>query len=260
MDDVSLQLRRLRQQAYAASRRREQLTGLSHWTLQTALLICLITNYDFSAGAEWLFQKRRRGTPLPEESDPAQVVRSLENVFLEADVEHLADLVDDSSPLNGSARTVRSTAQQFVRGFRLAQWVRQRNLQGAVVPTRSLIHRLSDPTPGSEIAPPLFSASSSGRVWASRWRQKFGAKHMALKVQDTLPLESLRQKVLFNFFGWFLCDFVVPDLGTIFGPRFWNPFHILVAWSLNRVHKMVPKTGTRLVNVFRFFGTHLVTK
>lgn len=81
MDDLSRRLRRFRQQAYVASKRRESLTGLSHWTLQTALLTCVTLNYDFSAGAEWLFQKRRRGTPMEDATTYAQVVEMLKDGF-----------------------------------------------------------------------------------------------------------------------------------------------------------------------------------
>ena len=57
MDETRRELRRLQQRAQKQARRRDDTTGLSQWVLQTALLIALLTNYDFSAGAEWLSQK-----------------------------------------------------------------------------------------------------------------------------------------------------------------------------------------------------------
>jgi len=198
MEDEILQLRRLRQQVYVSAKRREKNTNLSQWTLQTALLVALLLNYDFAAGAEWLHQRRRRGTQLPDGSCPEQTASSLEDFFLNCDVDELALWCDaEHSPLS---RTVRKTASAFVHGHRLAQWVRQRNVQGAAVPVQTLVNKYnmgigSDASGLSSVLPAPPSMFSSGRMWARRWRLKYGARHAAVKVEARLPVESLRQKV-----------------------------------------------------------------
>ena len=90
MDDASRQLQRLRQRAYVSRKRRDKTTNLSYWTLQTALCIVLVLGYDFAAGADWLQQRRRRGTPLSADTSHAEVVELLEEVFLAADVDEVA--------------------------------------------------------------------------------------------------------------------------------------------------------------------------
>ncbi len=51
MESTSSELRRLKKRAYMQERRRDQTSSLTPWCLQTALLIPLLLNYDFSAGA-----------------------------------------------------------------------------------------------------------------------------------------------------------------------------------------------------------------
>lgn len=236
MEGEILHLRRLRQQVYVSAKRRETNTNLSQWTLQTALLVALLLNYDFAAGAEWLHQRRRRGTQLAEGSCPEQTASSLEDYFLESEVDELALWCDaEHSPLS---RTVWKTACEFVQGHRLAQWVRQRNVQGAAVPVQTLVTKYnmavgSDASGLSSVLPAPPPMFSSGRMWARRWRLKYGGRHAAVKVEDRLPVESLRQKVhtffsnagasLSRFWVRFRADFEsqfwVPKLVPIFGTR-----------------------------------------
>jgi hypothetical protein len=203
MEDVRQELRRLRQRSWAQAQRREPLTGLSHWCLQTALLISTTLNYDFSAGADWLLLPRRRGLAVPTGMDKQRAVAELEQFFLGVDVDVLAtwsDVQNNPLPL-----TVRNEADAFIRSHGLAVWIRGRNLAGAVVPTAAVIERYNSlaevAVPG---AMPRIAAAlpilSAGRSWATRWRQKHGAKHMGMRTEDPMPVDEIRAKAA-DFFA-----------------------------------------------------------
>ena len=81
MEELRADIRRLRQRMAAKARRRDSRSNLSQWTLQTALLIALALNYDFTAAAEWLVQKKRRGTQLAEDSEPKQIIQMVGDAF-----------------------------------------------------------------------------------------------------------------------------------------------------------------------------------
>ena len=232
MEQLRKKLRRLQARQLMQQRRRDEKTNLSQFTLQTALLISLVLGYDFSAGAAWLQVRRRRGTPLAEGLHPAQVSAMLEDAFLDADVHELAAWTDpDHCPLSISVRT---TAANYVRGRRLAEWVREQNTsRGAVVPSRVLVHRYNSSPCAAVVGLAPFSAastaSSSGRVWASRWRATFGGKHMRLRLQDPVSLEERRSKVWRNVMFVFMAPAAQtgnlgPQFGRSFGPHFGSVF------------------------------------
>lgn len=81
MEAVQADVRRLQTRQHMKRRRRDARTNLSHWTLQTAMLISLILVCDFSAAAEWLQRKKRRGSPLSEGMERQDVIAMLEDVF-----------------------------------------------------------------------------------------------------------------------------------------------------------------------------------
>ena len=58
-------------------------------------------------------------------------------------------------------------------------------------------------------------SSSTGIVWALRWKRKHGAKHAAFPTGTPLPLEALRQKVCAPQFF----NFCVTILGTKIGTQ-----------------------------------------
>lgn len=235
MADIQRDIQRLRQNLYVRRRRRDARTDLSQWTLQTAMLFALVLNYDFSAGAEWLQQKRRRGTPVADGVQPAQLTTMLEDVFLDSDEQELALWTDpESCPLQA---TVIRTADSFVRGFRLVQWVRQKNfVNGVAVPSRVLAERYNayaaDPSSGLLAAAEVPSmAFSAGRNWAARWRETFGGKHMGLRVEDPVSLDERRCKVRDTGQHWGRydvaraskkCQKSVPQNGAKFWTLFWG--------------------------------------
>jgi len=200
MEQLRKELHKLRSQQYMRNRRRDAQTNLSSFTMQTALLICVILDYDFAAGAAWLLLRSRRGTALADGVDSSQARALLEDQFLKMDVHVVASWTGPvDSPLTS---IVKKTAATFARGHRLAEWVRQKNTQGAVVPSRALLEQYNAGVDATLDALAPFSGISSttahARVWACRWRRGFGAKHARLRFQAPEPLEETRLKVRRN--------------------------------------------------------------
>ena len=91
----------------------------------------------------------------------------LEDCFLAADVDQLALWQDPANSLVSAP--VKKIADGFIRGFRLAAWVRQCDLQGSAMPVASLTNKFNSSCssggqplwPTRAVAMPCFS---SGRV------------------------------------------------------------------------------------------------
>jgi hypothetical protein len=201
------------------------------------MLISLILVCGFSAAAEWLQLKKRRGSPLSERMERQDVIAMLEHFFLETDVKVLAawaDAEDLSLP-----QTVRKTAEQFSRGFLLAQWVgKQNESPGCAVPSQLLVEKCNASSGAFPALGPVTSTTlSSGRSWATRWRADFGGKHGKPPMEEPVPLEERRSKAMRHNlrFGPLsvsrltsICDPRGPKIKQIFGPKmgsiFWTLF------------------------------------
>ena len=247
MEQLRKDVRRLQKRSHMQQKRRAEGTSLSHFTLQTAMLIALLLQYDFSAAAVWLQTRRRRGTQLPEGLTETEVVQMVKNVFLAADVQELATWTDaESRPLSDS---VRKAAADFARGHRLAKWVREQNYsRGVAVPTQLLVKEYNQLVRNSAVGPwgatEVSVARSYGRVWASRWRAKFGGRHMRLRLEEPVGLEERRSKAAQKCcFSTFLGTISGPKNGAALCPQFLgqdprNRLFSKESWEL------VPKTGT----------------
>ena len=135
-----------------------------HWTLNTALLISFVLGCNFDAGAEWLHQRRRRGTLLEEGPTRAQTRSMLADVSLRANVEAFALWQDPSHcSLSGS---IRKTADGSVRGYQIAQWVRQRSELGSAAPAASLIERFRESA--EDVTQHFVRAEPVAMSWLSR--------------------------------------------------------------------------------------------
>ena len=197
--DMTRELKRMRNTAAKALQRRETITVLSTWTLQTATCIVILLDYDFNAGVVWLQSKSRRGAACDPTMSTEDLRHRLENFFLQSDVHVLATWTDPQSRV---ARTALAAAKAFVKSYELALWVRDLNVEyGATVRTPTLIGRYNSEI-GSHVSfsadaalhPVLGLGLSGNRMWAYRWRLKYGGKFGSLRAQDPLPLPTRRAK------------------------------------------------------------------
>ena len=196
---VRRSLKRVRQQENKFRKRRKEGTILTDWCLRTALCIASAFKYDMSAAVVWLQSKHRRGAPLPPGTEDDTVKDLLENYFLEVDVDVLGMWFDPSTSV--LPPSILATADHFVKEHQLGTWVWSRNhLFGTVVRTETLIEQYNTLTrdteaPAEEQATVAAANTSTGRMWALRWRNRHGGKHGKLRVEEPISLEEKRTKV-----------------------------------------------------------------
>ena len=224
--DIRRQLKRHRQNEHQFRKRRDSNTGLTAWTLQTAMCIACISNWDFVLAAAWVDAHRRRGASAVQLEDDFSTIDRLENFFLNADENEVVAWVDPSVGEHVQASVIR-TATQWVAGRRAAVWVQDLNQRiGMAVRSADVIdsfnsemtrlnHDVVEVEPVAEVTMP------AGRMWMNRWRRKHNGSVGRIRAADILTLEEKRSKVATpNYVCYF--KFLVPFLGVVF----WDPFLI----------------------------------
>ena len=121
---------------------------------------------------------------------------AIADVFWEADLEFLDELRDPSRT-SLSAATF-ATAARAAEEYKLSDWVRTRNLDGTAIPTARLIdeyqRRLAEQPPSVRLRSVPWTANSTGRNWAFRWRRSQGAMFGKLRTEDDVTLPEKREK------------------------------------------------------------------
>ena len=93
-----------------------------------------------------------------------------------------------------------AAAVKHLEEWRLAQWVAEQNRTAGVAPaTSAVLGRLADqrgrlPVPLRPPAHRHVAGSAAARLWASRWRRRFGGRLAMLRPRDQLPLGAMREK------------------------------------------------------------------
>jgi len=172
-------------------------TKISHWCLDVALYIGLLTSCSLDHSVEWLMQDSRRGTKLPHHLAREDVKRIVEDAFLALPDSVLNNWAD---PVTRSfSRTVVIAAEQYVRDFNLASHVHKANkskgrtLESRVLP--GLANALHDEAVVGPIARPVNAVSDLAvRAWGKRWRRRVGARMGTLGSREEVPTETLRKK------------------------------------------------------------------
>jgi hypothetical protein len=176
--------------------RTDELTGLSHVCLHTAVCIGLLASCDMRAGVVWLESANRRGKALREDLSSTDVLLRLQMFFREADLEFLDELRDPSRT-SLSAATF-ATAARAAEEYKLSDWVRTRNLDGTAIPTARLIdeyqRRLAEQPPSVRLRSVPSTANSTGRNWAFRWRRSQGGMFGKLRTEADVTLPEKREK------------------------------------------------------------------
>lgn len=198
VDALALEIRRLRQKDYAARRRREATTGLTVWTLRTALCIACICNWDFTLAAAWVASRRRRGAQALDLGENFDIQESLEQVFIDKDIYELTHWVD---PDEGGVQqySVVKTAVAWVAGKRAAQYVQDLNNRvGQAVRSAGVIEHFNDFIRDRyqqfdivEIPPVIHNA---GKQWMRRWRLKHGGTIGRIRSVENVTVEEIRTK------------------------------------------------------------------
>ena len=83
---------------------------------------------------------------------------------------------------------------------RLAHWVQRANRQQGVAPTTSMVldvaeaQRMADP-PADELRPHGAAHEGRARMWAWRWRRRWGGRFGVIPSREPLTMPDMRSKV-----------------------------------------------------------------
>ena len=182
-------------------KKRAQLKDAKAWVFtpflkEAVLVMYVLAGYAADPAARYLaMEARKRQWPSQTEDD---LKRKAEEVFLEcSDMGWLAELTCLESPSNPAAMKV---AVRVVEEWRLAQWVLRLNeRQGLAPSTAQVLARAEQAFERAPegVRPPYLGAvaEARARMWAYRWRRRWGGRHARIRVREDVPLEERRVKV-----------------------------------------------------------------
>ena len=91
-----------------------------------------------------------------------------------------------------------ATAARVAEEYMLGGWVRATNLDGTAIRTPRLIaeyqRRLAEHPPPVPLSSVPWTANSTGRNWALRWRRSQGAMCAKLRIEADVTLAEKREK------------------------------------------------------------------
>ena len=165
--------------------------------MKSAVCIAMLLQYDFTAAAEWLACKSRRGKKVAANISLASLKSEVTKYFLQqpfGELVHCTDLATTPLP-----RNILATAVQWSEAERLKRYVRKANLDcGAPVPSCELIRCYNGQVVEHELAPlsPLVSpvVRPMGKSWCSEWRQRHGARIVFFRATEPMGLEEKREQ------------------------------------------------------------------
>jgi len=194
--------------------------GAGAWTLterlrRIVLILYMLAEYRPAPAIHFLVAEgRKRRWPNRAEDELIELV---ENQFLEVDVCQLTSLCDVAAPADAGAMRA---AVAILEEWRLAQWVVGLNREKGVAPsTQSVLQRCEEGRLRwpADVRPPsnATAAEGKGKEWARRWRSRWGLRHAALRVRDTMSPEEMREKVrhFSDHCAWKPVRKAVPDSG-----------------------------------------------
>ena len=202
-DDVAAitrEIRRLSEMSRKRAARRESTTGLTVWTLRTAMCIAALCRWDFSLAAEWVEHSKRRGAASIPLDDELSTLERLENAFMNSDADEITFWADPGAG-GVAVHSVIRTAVNWVAGRRATAWVRDLNQRvGVAVRSQAVIQEFNAAvqrlnTAGYEHQAVLPLDSNPGKQWMRRWRKKHNGVVGRIRPVDEITLQEKRDKV-----------------------------------------------------------------
>ena len=170
--------------------------ALSEKVLRTVLIIYALADYN-TAPAIVFLRNSGRARHWPHKADE-DLHAMVEDCFMRADVDDLADLANEADPQDPAAMHV---ALRYVGEWRLVQWGTRLNLERAIAPTTSMIVQRADELgvrlPGEvNLSSFLSRPSRPARDWARLFRKRWNARLGKPKVREVLLATEIQQKAL----------------------------------------------------------------
>ena len=163
--------------------------------VHAVLIIYGLAEYNAAPAVKFLASSgRKRHWPAKSEEELAALV---EDLFLQTDPDDFAALVDSGAPSDPGAMQV---AVGVVQEWRLAAWTQCLNYTKGVAPrTEALLRQFEKSRLGlPEAVRPAYRGAVEhppARVWAARWRRRWGGFYGQLRVREAISVEEMRNKV-----------------------------------------------------------------
>ena len=215
--ETRLALRQARQQERDRAKRLGRAWALTDPLVRVVLIIYNLSEYDHDPAIEFLRDTahKRRWPQKPE----AELRRLVEDRFLEADPDELAAWVDKSAPADPGAL---DSAIKYVEQWQLVKWTMRLNEQAGVAPSsdaalqcleegKAKLPEAHRPKPAGT------SAEAKGRMWARRWRLKWGGRIGKVRVQDDVTVQEMQDKAPPE--GSICCQILGSRLGPFSGRK-----------------------------------------
>ncbi len=190
-------LRAARRRAHATGRRRTLAEVLTKNIARTVYTLYVISDFDASVPLTWLERRAREGQidrsallGLRGEDIAASLVVAFPDGFL-----------DLTHPESATARRRLQRCHEYFCELKLFKWVLELNSRKGVAPSTShLVERYLSTWPVGvhALAPPslqrLLARPFSVRMWAVRWRRRWGVRHGKLKIRTVCAEAEMCQK------------------------------------------------------------------
>ena len=178
----------------AEERRQARAWRFTPWLRNVILILYFLTNHAKEPVIKYLatVARRRKWPPLSD----GEIVRRVDDLYLEVDMGELTALADAENPADASAM---KEASRVCEEWRLAMWVERLNLERGVAPPIGMVLERYEETRGHlpEAARPPYRgvpAEAAARMWARRWRLWWGGRHGSVPAREDTPLEEKRNK------------------------------------------------------------------
>ena len=174
-----------------SSMEREWLVAGDH--LKVTLAIYMLTDYSMDASVAYL-KRMGRQRRWPNKTH-AELIRIVEELFLNADLQDLVLLSDWWSDVGDR---IMQTAADFAWQWRLVAWSSRQNYKGIAPPTAIVLDEWARAR--AEVPAHLrptgwgHSAQVSARMRVMRWRRRFAGRSGQIPPRERVPLETMRNK------------------------------------------------------------------
>ena len=241
-------LQQQRQRERDVRRAQDNVWAMTDTITRPMLTIYALADYTAEPAVRFLMDaaKRRKWPPKAEED----LSRLVEEHFLKTDPEALAAWSDVNAP--SDAATVK-VALKYVEQWRLVAWTRNLNYDSGVAPsTESVLLRLEAARAQlpEELRPAGqgTSADAKARMWAYRWRRRWGARFMKIRARDDVPLKEMQEKAP-HFYPP-----MAPEMVSKVCPFSGRVFRTANTKTSKTGQKTSPFSGHAFVLVFGFTG------
>ena len=184
--------------AAAAQRSAARRWQLTPWLKQVALAIYLHAEYRAAPAIKFLQTvASKRSWPRKEDQE---LQRMVEDLFAAADMQELLGLYELEEPDDPS---VVAEVIKYVQEWRPVEYVRDMNSRVGVAPsTEDILRQLE----ANRLQLPVqcrpeskgTAAEAKAKMWAKRFRERWGGRHGKLRIEDTMCLADMEQKVHFS--------------------------------------------------------------